>query len=130
MLVILGQHSPLARFCSDFDGEISTKGFWLLCMYETANVNNNYRRNNSTIDLLSWQYYRQMYQCLLNGNYGMRLLSIMYLCNTCVLQNYLACEASLEIPHKHPINHSLTMARSRQHLDRTSFEKKALRHTG
>ena len=38
------QHSPLARFCSYLDGEISTKGFLSVCMYEMAIVNNDCRQ--------------------------------------------------------------------------------------
>jgi hypothetical protein len=74
VLVILGQHSPLVRFCSDFAGDISTKGFLSLCIYETAVVDDDYRKNNAAIEILHWQYYRQMYKCLSTGNYGISRL--------------------------------------------------------
>jgi hypothetical protein len=41
VLVVFGQHSPLARFCSFFNGGMSPKGFLPLCIYGIAVPENN-----------------------------------------------------------------------------------------
>jgi hypothetical protein len=45
-LVGFGQHSPLARFCSLINSDISLKGFLPLCTYGIAIRENNDDLNN------------------------------------------------------------------------------------